>query len=235
VDIGELKDYLEGLIKELQPKNQRLINARLESLKSVFPFTEYEYVIMFLFSKGIIKFRQYEELREKYVSSNPYLELFGISPREFGEIWAHAHIIDIDKRFKKPTKALDALYDGEYDLWFEGIKVEVKASRATNTKKRGSLIDKALRFDSIEPFWMNYQQIKPDMADVFIFVGVWVEKILYWVMSQKEIKENKFLSPQHRGGVEFQIGITKKNIHLFNEFLVEPTQLSNRVLVKGEK
>ncbi len=62
-----LKDYLEGLIKELQPKNQRLINARLGRLKSVFPFTEYEYVIMFLFSKGIIKFRQYFEAILKYI------------------------------------------------------------------------------------------------------------------------------------------------------------------------
>ncbi|MGQ9701480.1 MAG: hypothetical protein ACUVQT_03375 [bacterium] len=75
----------------------------------------------------------------------------------FGEIWGHPHIMDIDNRFKKPNKELDHIYRGQYDLWFEGIKVEVKACRAINTKKRGNLMEKALRYGSNEPFWMNYQ------------------------------------------------------------------------------
>ena len=81
MDIKQLKQYLENLIQSLKPKNHRLLSARLESLKSVFPFNEYEYILMFLRNKEIITFRQYEELREKYVSSNPYLELYGIAPR----------------------------------------------------------------------------------------------------------------------------------------------------------
>ncbi|MEW6481971.1 MAG: hypothetical protein AB1397_03050 [bacterium] len=54
-------------------------------------------------------------------------------------------------------------------------------------------MEKALRYGSDEPFWMNYQQIKVDMADVFIFIGVWIERIVYWVMSKEEIKKNKYL------------------------------------------
>ena len=235
MDIKQLKQYLENLSENLKPKNRRLLNARLESLKSVFPFNEYEYILMFLRDKGIITFQQYEELREKYVSSNPYLELYGIAPRSFGEIWGHPHIMDIDNRFKRPSKELDPAYEGQYDLWCEGVKVEVKACRAINTKKRGNLVAKALRYGSDEPFWMNYQQIKADMADVFVFIGVWIDRIVYWVMSRQEIKKNKYLSPQHRGGIEQQIGITDKNIDEFDIYKVEPNKLVETVLKKGKK
>lgn len=223
-----MKQYLRKLIKNLKPKDHKLLTARLGSLKSVFPFNEYEYILMFLLDKGIITFQQYEKLREKYVSSNTYLELYSLAPRIFGEIWGHNHIMDLDNRFKKPNKKLDPTYDGQYDLWFEGIKVEVKACRAINTKKRGNLIEKALKYNSREPFWMNFQQIKPDMADVFIFIGVWIDKIVYWVMSRKEIKKNKYLSLQHRGGIEYQIGITHKNISEFDIYRVEPQKLKVR-------
>ena len=235
MDIKQLKQYLENLSENLKPKNHRLLNARLASLKSVFPFNEYEYIIMFLLDKGIIAFQQYEELRKKYVSSNPYLELYNIAPRVFGEIWGHPHIMDIDNRFKKPNKEIDPTYEGQYDLWFEGVKVEIKACRAINTKKRGNLMAKALRYGSDEPFWMNYQQIKADMSDVFTFIGVWIDKIVYWVMSRKEIKKNKYLSFQHRGGIEYQIGITHKNISEFDIYKVEPHKLGEIVLKKGKR
>lgn len=230
-----MRQYLESLIGSLPPKNHFLLTARLGALRSVFPFNEFEYILMFLLNKGVIAFQQYETLREKYVSSNPYLELYGIAPRTFGEIWGHPHIIDVDNRFKKPNKELDPSYEGQYDLWFEGIKVEVKACRAINTKKRGNLMAKALRYSSDEPFWMNYQQIKADMADAFVFIGVWIDKIVYWVLSREDIRKNKYLSPQHRGGIEYQIGITDKNIAEFNIYRVEPHKLGETVLKKGKR
>jgi len=235
MDTKQLKEYLETLIQNWQPKNRQLLSIRLKSLKSVFPFNEYEYILMFLLDKKIITFQQYEKLRENYVSSNPYLELYGIAPRSFGEIWGESHIMDIDNRFKKPSKKLDPAYNGQYDLWFEGIKVEVKACRATNTKKRSNLMKEALRYSSDEPFWMNYQQIKVDMADVFIFIGVWIDKIVYWVMSKDEIKKNKYLSHQHRGGIEYQIGITNKNIIEFDIYEVKSSELGEAVLKKGKE
>jgi hypothetical protein len=234
MDLKQLRQYLENLIKSLKPENSKFLNARLGSLKSVFPFNEYEYILMFLLDKKIISFDQYEKLREEYVSSNPYLELFSISPRVFGEIWGHSHIIDIDNRFKKPNKELDSAYEGQYDLWLDGVKVEVKACRAINTKIRGSLTEKALRYDSNEPFWMNFQQIKADMCDVFIFIGVWVDKIIYWVLSRKEVKSNEYLSPQHRGGIEYQIGITQDNIAEFDIYKTEPHKLSEVAYKKGK-
>jgi len=232
MDIKQLRQYLEHFSKNLAPQNHQILNKRLESLKSVYPFNEYEYILMFLLDKGAIEFQQYEELRNNYVLSHPYLELYDIAPRIFGEIWAHQHIMDLDVRFKRPDRALDPVYDGQYDLWFEGLKVEVKACRAINTKKRGSLVERALMCHSDEPFWMNYQQIKLDMADVFILIGVWIDKIVYWVLSNEEIKKNKYLTHQHRGGIEYQIGITRNNIDDFDVYRVEPADLGNEILKK---
>lgn len=229
MDKNNLNKRLDGWVKELPRESKKFLLAHLSSLKSIYLFNEYEYRLMYLLDKKIIAFKEYEKLRDAYVNANPYLNLYSISPRVFGEIWAQQHLIDVDARFKKPSKKIDKKYSGDYDLRLENgkkiIKVEVKACRAINTKLRGGLETKALNFESVEPYWMNFQQIKLDMADTFIFVGVWVDKILYWVLTNKEVKKHPTRSHQHRGGIEYQIGITEKNIKKFEKFLVEPTKL----------
>lgn len=234
MDLKKLKIYLDNLIENLKNSDKELLKLRLSTLISVYPFNEYEYILMFLLDKQVISFDDYERLRKKYVSANKYLELYSLAPRVFGEIWAHQHILDLDSRFKKPTKKLDPNYNGEYDLWIQGIKVEVKSARAINTKKRGNILDKALHYGSSEPFWMNFQQIKLDVADVFIFIGVWIDKICYWVLSNEEVKNNEYLSHQHRGGIEFQIGITNKNITDFDSYKVKANELADKVINKGK-
>lgn len=235
MDLTRLKGKLEELAESMSGEQKRILAARLSGLASVFPFSEYEYMLMFLLDKQVIKFEQYEKLRADYVATNRYLELFGLSPRVFGEIWAHGHIRDLDSRFRKPDKSLDPSYSGEYDLRLDDVKVEVKAARAFNTGIRGSLSSKALSKDSAGPFWMNFQQLKPDAAQVFVFIGVWVDRIVYWVLSRAEIRENPYLSHQHRGGVEYQIGVTEKNIGEFDKFRVEPARLAQAVIAKASR
>lgn len=191
-------------------------------------------MLMFLCDRKLITFHNYESHRDEYVSSNKYLDLYGLAPRIFGEIWAQEHLRDIDERFLKPNKDLDPDYVGEYDLWIENVKVEVKACRAINTKKRGSLVSKALRYGSDERFWMNYQQIKVDACHAFVFIGVWVDQINYWVLSRKEVRENKYLSHQHRGGIEYQIGITEKNIAEFDRYAAKPGEIAERITALGK-
>jgi len=235
MDIKQLKDYLDSLAESLKNKDRKSLNARLRSLISVFPFNEYEYVLMFLLDRSVIGFKEYETLRNDYVSSNRYLDLYGLAPRIFGEIWGHEHIKDLDKRFIKPDRSIDPDYSGQYDLWIKDVRVEVKASRAINKKKRGNLVAKALQYGSSEPMWMNFQQIKLDVCDVFIFVGVWTNQIGYWILSNDEVKSNKYLSHQHRGGIEYQIGITERNIADFDRYKVKPSEISVKVIEKGAK
>lgn len=233
----DLDRQLDQWLKELPQKDRKQLLAHLSGLKSAYPFNEYEYCLMFLLNKKTISFSEYESLRNAYVNEVTYLDLFNISPRIFGEDWAQKHLIGIDPRFKKPSRSVDKNYDGDYDLFTDKIsgiiKIEVKASRAINTKARGTLEAKALWFNSKEPFWMNFQQLKPDSADVFIFIGVWVNKILYWVLSRDEVKRHPSISHQHRGGIEFQIGITDKNIIKFKRFLVLPKRLVEVVRLKA--
>lgn len=236
MDKKNLDKKLEKWIKELPQKSKKFLLARLSGLKSIYPFNKYEYRLMYLFDRKIITFKEYEKLREAYVNANPYLNLYNISPRVFGEIWAQKHLTDVDIRFKKPSRKIDKKYSGEYDLYLANggriIKVEVKACRAINTKLRGGLETKALSFDSKEPYWMNFQQIKLDIADIFIFVGVWIDKILYWILTNEEVKKHPTRSHQHRGGVEYQIGITEKNINRFKKFLVKPNRLVDAIKLK---
>lgn len=230
----ELRSYLESLIDSLESGNQELLRARLESLVSVFPFNEYEYIITFLVDRHVISFNEYEELRNNYVSANRYLDLFSLAPRTFGQIWGERHLMDLDRRFQKPNKNLDPEYEGQYDLWLEGVRVEIKAARAIHTKQREAIASKALHWGAKAPFWMNYQQLKIDICDVFVFIGVWVDLIIYWVLSNEEVKQNKYLSHQHRGGIEYQIGIREKNIREFDAFQVDALALTQTIIAKAK-
>jgi len=230
MDLKQLKEYLNRFVADLQNSDRKLLEVRLESLISVFPFSEYEYMLIFLKDREIITFEEYEKLRENYVKANKYLKLYEIAPRIFGQIWGEGHIRDLDSRLKKAAKSLDPKYNGQYDIWIDGLRVEVKACRAIHTKKRGAIVSKALRYDSKKPFWMNFQQLKPDHCDGFVFIGVWVDQIVYWVMTSKEVKENKRISHQHRGGIEYQIGITDKNIAEFDLYKTPPSKIAETIL-----
>ncbi len=228
----ELQGYLDRLVTTLEPRDQKLLQARLNGLVSVFPFNEYEYILTFLVDRRALSFREYEKLRANYVSTNRFLDLFGLAPRVFGQIWGEQHLQDIEPRFQKPSRSLDPNYAGQYDLWLEGARVEVKAARAIHTKVRGTLSSKALRLDSSDPFWMNFQQLKFEVCDVFVFIGVWVDQIAYWVLSNEQVKSNPYLSHQHRGGIEYQIGITNKNISAFETYLTTPQEMAKVIIAK---
>ena len=211
----QLLDYLNRIVDSMGDSDKSLLRARLRGIFSVFPFNEYEYIIAFLLDRGVLSFYEYEALREDYVSANKYLELFSLGPRRFGQTWGERHLQDIVEELEKPTRDLDPSYDNEYDLWLRGLRIEVKSSRAVREDSRVPLPEKALNWGSDASFWMNYQQLKLDICDVFVFIGVWVDRIVYWVMSNDDVKSSPYLSPQHRGGIEYQIGVRDSNIKEF--------------------
>ncbi|SEP56540.1 hypothetical protein SAMN02910369_00194 [Lachnospiraceae bacterium NE2001] len=58
-------------------------------------------------------------------------------------------------------------FDGEFDLWLDGIRVEVKACRANSTKTGGSLASRAYLHSetTTNGFKYHYQQLKPFLVD----------------------------------------------------------------------
>jgi len=235
VTLEQLDAVLKKYEKKLKPKQKALLAGEVTAIQPVFPFNTWEYRFNFLLEHGCMSFVQYEELRSKYIAGNPYLNLYGLAPRIFGEIWGQEHIREIDDRFQPASRANDAGFDGEYDLILGNVKIEVKAARAIDTKLRGDLVSKALRRDAKEPYWMNFQQLKPNLCDVFIFIGVWVDQIVYWILSSAEVKASPYVSSQHRGGIEMQIGIKPSNLASFAKFAVPRDQIAAAVIRKAKR
>jgi len=218
----QLKKHLDELISELEDAAE--ICERLGNLISVYPFNEYEYMISALLGRGKLSLDDYYALRDEYVGRNMYLYIFEISaPRGFGETWAQGHLKELVPELEKPSKKKDTNYSGQYDFHLDGkITIEVKASRAVDFESREPLYVKALCSDSDRPFDMNFQQIKPECCDVFVWVAVWRNKIRYWVLSSKELEANGYYSKgQHRGNVgEGQLHLRHDNIAKFAEYEV---------------
>ena len=71
MDKDSLDKKLNEWIKELPQDDRKFLLAHLSSLKSIYPFNEYEYRLMYLLDKKIITFEEYKKLREDYVNANP--------------------------------------------------------------------------------------------------------------------------------------------------------------------
>jgi hypothetical protein len=193
--------------------------AIVEEDRAIFPFNEYEHLICNLINRGGLSYEQYIEIRAEYISENPNLWIFEISaPRGFGEGFAQTYIQGKCSKLKKPSKTLDLNYAGQYDLWLDGITIEVKASRAVDRDSDEPLYMKALSRDTKKRFLMNFQQLKPDCCRVFIWVAVFRDEIVLWVIGSNDVANNPLYSSQHRGGIEGQVMITNENVNLLEQY-----------------
>lgn len=235
--INELKNKIIEM-KTLTNNSFDLSDERLDDLYSVYPFNKFEYVISHLIATKTITLQEYLDIRNSYLERNKYLYVFEITaPRTFGETWAQRHLNEVVPELRMPSTNLDPTYSGEYDFWYNGIKIEVKASRAVKRKSGDSLIIKALSSDSSSGFDMNFQQIKPACCDVFVWIAVWRDKIRYWVLSSDEVANNEYYSVgQHRGNVgEGQLWLKETNIDKFDEYEVSVRDILSAIVNKANK
>lgn len=68
---------------------------------------------------------------------------------------------------------------------------------------------------------MNFQQLKPQCCDVFVWLAVFRDEIVLWIMNSREVSENELYSPgQHRGnsGNEGQLHVKNSNIKQFAKY-----------------
>lgn len=233
--IEELKTQIAAMNKSNGIK-YNLSDEVLDNLYSVYPFNKFEYIISHLIGTNTITLRQYLDIRNKYLERNKYLYVFEITaPRTFGETWAQRHLNEIVPELQRPSTSYDPNYAGQYDFWYDGIRIEVKASRAVRRKSGDSLINKALSSDSKYGFDMNFQQIKPACCDVFVWIAVWRDIIRYWVLSSEEVKNNRYYSPgQHRGNVgEGQLWLKDTNIEDFKQYEVSVRNILQKIVEKG--
>ena len=221
MELTELKDKIIESFNGAKEDLQKIL-LEIESDHSVFPFNEYEHLICHLINSEGLTFQKYLEIRSEYVSENPNLWIFEISaPRGFGEGFAQTYVQGRSQKLQKASKKIDPQFSGEYDLWLDGIRIEVKASRAVDADSEEPLYMKALARNSKKNLLMNFQQLKPQCCDVFIWVAVFRDEIVLWVMSSKSVSSNPLFSKgQHRGnsGNEGQLHIKHDNIHQFDKY-----------------
>ncbi len=234
--LEELKIYIKKMSGNTGNK-YNLSDEALDNLYSVYPFNKFEYIISHLIGTGVISLQQYYEIRNSYLKRNKFLYVFEITaPRTFGETWAQRHLNEVVPELDRPSADYDPNYSGQYDFWYDGIRIEVKASRAVKRSSGDTLIHKALSCDSKHGFDMNFQQIKPACCDVFVWIAVWRDVIRYWVLSSEEVKKNEYYSDgQHRGNVgEGQLWITEANIDKFKEYEVSVRGILDSIIKKGK-
>lgn len=235
-----MKTIKQNLIDKAQKSKQK--DLLLEKIKR----QDYEFVYMALQNEGLLSFEDYKKLKKKFQQRNKYLSVIKItSPRSFGETWAENHILKIVPQLESTRNNKKLKAQGMYDVFYrkkkdslkEIIKIEVKAGRAIDRTMHSLPYDRrALTSDEVDrKFDMNFQQMKPDCFDVAIMMGVWADKIRYWVLSSDEIRKHKhFSSGQHRGnkGYEGQIHIKSETIANFKEFEVQEDGIFKAVLSK---
>lgn len=232
MELSQLKDKICQTFSGERDELERLLDL-FEHDNSVFPFNEYELLLFSMLSKGGITYDDYTRIRAEYISRNPNLWVFELSaPRTFGEKYGQTLLQSISANLKIPDKNLDPNYNGEYDLWLDGIKVEVKASRATDKNSEEPLYKKALSSDSKKDFLMNFQQLKPQCCNVFVWIAVYRDSTTIWVMnSQKVLSHPDYSQGQHRGnhGNEGQLHITSKNIHSLDKYIAQGSNIEDRI------
>lgn len=231
--ISQLKEQIKKLP---QGDASQLSDDILNKLYSVYPFNKFEYIISHLIAKNAISLNDYLKIRNNYLNRNKYLYLFEITaPRTFGETWAQRHLNEIVPELEYPSAQKDPKYSGQYDFWYDGIRIEVKASRAVDRRSGDTLIMKALSSDSKKGFDMNFQQIKPGCCDVFVWIGVWRDMIKYWVLSSDEVANNQYFSKgQHRGNVgEGQLWVKNTNIEDFKQYEAKVPEILIKIKEKS--
>ena len=223
MDLIELKNRLKKSFSGTEKELQKIMET-VEKDQPVFPFNNYEYLIFKLIQSGRLSYEQYLDIRTEYINKNPYLKIFEKSaPTGLGMNFAENYVIKKCSNIKIPSKKIDPNYSRDYDLWMDGIRIEVKASRAVDKDSKEPLYMKALTKNTNKRFLMNFQQLKPQYCDVFIWVAVFRDEITLWIMSSSEVQNHPLFSKgQHRGnrGNEGQLHIKHDNIHNLDKYVL---------------
>ena len=96
-------------------------------------------ILAYLESNGVLTRQEGIVFCSEYSYFYPYTIT---APRNYGEQYAQNLLKEIVPQLQTPTTMLDQNYSGQYDFWFDNIRVEVKSSRAVARDMRGPLITK---------------------------------------------------------------------------------------------
>jgi hypothetical protein len=178
-----------------QMEKQEMIE-KLRTLTIIYPFSEYEFIISTLLGLQKMSLDEYGAMKEAYVLRNAHLDKFQMAGKSVGKR-AEDLMIEGGYGLQRPSKRIDPNYSQQtsYDavmLYKDHlIRIEIKAARVTESRNdEDFFVDKALfSTDQGKLFWLNFQQLKPQYCDVFIFIAIYRDKLVHWILSSDEVRE----------------------------------------------
>lgn len=166
MELTELKNRIINAFNGTKQDLRLLLETVENDKEGIYPFNGFELLLSTCISNGNITYKKYRELRHEYFVNNPNLWIFEISaPRGFGEQFAQTFLRNKSSKLEIPNSRKDPNYHGQYDLWLDGIRIEVKASRVTDANSDSSvpLYKKALSHNTKQPFFNEFPTIKTTM------------------------------------------------------------------------
>ena len=240
-----MQTEIDKLMKKTKG-DPEVIRSILEE-KFIHPFSQVCSLFAYFLSIDEITFDTYSKLNSEYGKRNQYLYLYDMAPRTYGQKGGEQHICSLFPEIVKATKKnLSKFYpnfNGEFDLWLDGIRIEVKASRANKQRGGGTLASRAYLHSEAKAnnFKYHFQQLKPSCCDVFIWIGTCRDELIYWVLTSGEVIKLSQMSSQHRNentglaGVEIfegQVFMTEEELKSFH---VEEKEILNIVRQKARR
>lgn len=255
----KLNEIIKAKIEKLSDESKLLLESSSLAATSKFPFNQFANIFAVLFTKGELTYSEFTSIRDEYFKRNPYIDLFENAPRTFGQTWGEAWLRGEKKSLQIPPSREG--YKAQFDLWLPtkgsgGIRIEVKSSRVAANNPERQLVERAYKkpcgteaeikqtIENELSFKMNFQQLKPEYCDVFIWISVWLDDIDIWVIPSdmvklrpKNAKRRKptesivnndgsiFMGVQHAGGKggevsEGQISVTSKHFYDLTKYKV---------------
>jgi hypothetical protein len=186
---------ISGIVKRLSQMEKEEMVEKLKTLSIIYPFSEYEFVISTLLGLKKMSFEEYETMKEAYLLKNAHLDKFQMAGKSVGK-WAEDLMIEGGYGLQRPSKKIDPNYSQQtsYDavMIYENhlIRIEIKAARMTESgNDEDFFVDKALfSTDKEKSFWLNFQQLKPQYCDVFVFIAIYRDKLIHRILSSDEVK-----------------------------------------------
>lgn len=194
----KLNETIDELLRKSGIDKESIL--AIDSKEPLFPFSQIGKILAYLLAADVISYEEYLQISHEYQERNKYLELFELAPRTFGETWGEKHIRELFPELKKETKEENKDFNGEYDLKLGKKRIEVKACRANSIRAGGNLASRAYSHMEAKAsgFKYHFQQLKPSCCDIFIWIGVCKDALLYWILTSEELLKTNRMGSQHR-------------------------------------
>lgn len=189
-----LKNFFEIGFNKLSPASKNVLEQMF--LKTDDYCVKCSKAAMFFIKENIYSVMDVQNALLGYKERNKYAYVASMPPRRFGEDECQEIVLSHLKNgvMNNPESAYDIIYNNN-------VKCEVKGCRASSFDKKNDrtpLSERMFMRGEVAKEKFNFQQIKVDEADIFVFLVVYLDDIDCYVFDKNTLRP--MVNRQHRGG-----------------------------------